>query len=641
MTVILRALVALCLLVPAAAVAQAPGPLTARILETLDRVGSPAVSPDGRLVAYDLRSVDLAANSSVHAVWIVDLTRPGAEARPLERAPADSTRPAWAPDGRGVYVVSGRSGTDQVWRLGVDGGRAVQVTHLPLDVGAFRVSPDGRRLVVALSVYPDAESPAATHARLEADKTRGTSGVVYDHLFVRHWDSWADGRRNHLFAVELGADGVQAGDPTPLMAGFDGDSPSKPFGGAADFDIAPDGQSVVFSARVAGRDEPWSTHFDLWRAPIGGGPLTDLTAGNTAWSATPVFSPDGGRLAWRAQTRRGAESDCFGVWILDLRTGGRREAAPGWDRSAASLAWSPDGRALLVTAEDVGRVRLFAIDAATGAVAGLTERGSVEAVSVGGPAVVFQANALDSPDQLFLLGQAGPARQLTRAGAAQLAGVGFSPDEPFTFAGWNGETVHGYVVKPFGWRPGETYPVVYLIHGGPEGSFGDGWSYRWNPQVWAGWGYGVVMVDFHGSAGYGQAFTDSIVRHWGDRPLEDLQKGWTAALAQFPWLDGHRACAAGASYGGYMIYWMAGLWNSPWRCLIDHDGVFDTRMMGYSTEELWFSEWENGGTPWDEPAAFERFNPALHVAEWVKPMLVVHSGRDYRIPLEQGLAAFT
>ncbi len=201
--------------------------------------------------------------------------------------------------------------------------------------------------------------------------------------------------------------------------------------------------------------------------------------------------------------------------------------------------------------------------------------------------------------------------------------------------------MHGYVLKPYGYQPGHKYPVVYLIHGGPQGSFGDSWSYRWNPEVWAGWGYGVVMVDFHGSTGYGQAFTDAISKHWGDRPLEDLQKGWSAALAKYSFLDGDHACAAGASYGGYMIYWMAGNWNQPWKCLIDHDGVFENHDMAYATEELWFSEWENGGLPWVNPEGYEKFNPANHVADWTKPMLIIHSAKDYRIPLEQGLGAFT
>ncbi len=490
---------------------------------------------------------------------------------------------------------------------------------------------------------PTPKSPAATRAREEARRADKASGTLYDKLFVRHWDAWADGTRNHLFSLPLDGRGLAAGAPTPLMAGFDGDCPGKPFGDNGDFAISPDGQSVAFSARLAGHSEPWSTNFDLWLVPVDGhAPPRDLTADNPAWDASPVFSPDGRTLAYRAQKRPGFEADHFGVWTLDLATGAKHEIDPAWDRSADQLAWRADGRSLLVTAEDVGQKPLFAMDPATGAARRLTADGSIGSVVPGKDGVIFTRTALDSPARLYRLSDGAAAAALVLdPDAAQLADVRFSAFEPFSFAGWNGETVHGYVVKPHGYQPGRKYPVVYLIHGGPQGSFGDDWSFRWNPQVWAGWGYGVVMVDFHGSTGYGQAFTDAISQHWGDRPLEDLQKGWAAALAKYPFLDGERACAAGASYGGYMIYWIAGAWNGPWKCLIDHDGVFDNRMMGYATEELWFSEWENGGAPWANPAGYERFNPERLVASWVKPMLIVHSAKDYRIPLEQGLAAFT
>lgn len=615
-------------------------PFTARDLATLDRVSDPQVSPDGVFVAFDLRTVDYEANTSSHAIWLVDPAGPTAPRR-LALGGQDATAPRWSADGRWLYFLSGRSGSDQVWRSDAAGAGVIQVTRLPLDVGTFRLSPDGKRIIVSQAVFPGAEDPAATRARADAVKAGKSTGVLHDKLFVRHWDTWAEGTRNHLFSLTLEANGVATGAPVPLMAGFDGDAPSKPFGDDDDFAISPDGASVVFSARVAGRSEPWSTNFDLWSAPIDGSAAPrNLTPDNPAWDAQPVFSPDGRTLAWRAQKRPGFEADRFGVWVMDLRTGVKREVAPGWDRSADWLGWASDGRSLLVTAEDVGQTWLFAIDAANGTVKPLTADGDVTAVSVARSTIVYARDSLGGPAQLYAL-SAGASAPITHVDADTLAGVEFSPFEPFTFAGWNGETVRGYVVKPYGYQPGKRYPVVYLIHGGPQGSWSNSWSYRWNPQVWAGWGYGVVMVDFHGSTGYGQAFTDAISKHWGDRPLEDLQKGWAAALAKYSFLDGKRACAAGASYGGYMVYWIAGVWNAPWKCLIDHDGVFDNRMMGFSTEELWFSEWENGGTPWANPNGYERFNPALHVADWSKPMLVIHSARDYRIPLEQGLAAFT
>ncbi|HEY0332380.1 MAG TPA: S9 family peptidase, partial [Stenotrophomonas sp.] len=284
----------------------------------------------------------------------------------------------------------------------------------------------------------------------------------------------------------------------------------------------------------------------------------------------------------------------------------------------------------------------FRIDIASGKVEKLVGEGTVGSPALAGPTLAFTRNSLKSGDQIFTADVDGATpRAITPSTGETLPDVQFGDFEQFEFKGWNNDTVHGYVLKPHNYQPGKKYPVAFLIHGGPQGSFGNGWSYRWNPQTYAGQGYAVVMIDFHGSTGYGQAFTDAISQHWGDRPLEDLQKGWAAAQQQYAFLNGDKACALGASYGGYMVYWMAGNWNQPWKCLVDHDGVFDNRMMGYSTEELWFNEWENGGTPWQNPANYEKFNPVNHVKDWKVPMLVIHGQKDFRIPVEQGLAAFS
>jgi acylaminoacyl-peptidase len=479
---------------------------------------------------------------------------------------------------------------------------------------------------------------------MSARTANKATGMVYDRVFVRHWDTWSDGTNNHLFSIALGNDGIARATPVSLMRALDGDVPSKPFGDEADFAISPDGRTVVFSMRVAGATEPWSTNFDLWQVPIGGASApVDITADNPAWDATPVFSPDGTRLAYRAQSIPGFESDRSRIMVRDLRGQRTTELAHAWDRSADQLAWSADGRTIYATANDVLDHRLFAIDVATGSVAPLSGPGSIEDFDVGKSLVAYTRSALDAPAQVFAMpATGGSATQLTHADADRLGGVELAPFESFTFAGWNGDTVHGFVMKPAGYRPDQHYPVAFIIHGGPQGSFGDGWGYRWNPQTYAGRGFAVVSIDFHGSTGYGQAFTNAISGHWGDRPLEDLQKGWQAALARFPFLDAHRACALGASYGGYMVYRIAGNWSQPWRCLVAHDGVFDNRLMGYETDELWFSKWENGGaTPWQHPENYERFNPLDHVASWRVPMLVIHSAHDYRIPLDQGVAAFT
>jgi acylaminoacyl-peptidase len=623
-------------------------PFTAHDLVMLDRISDPHLSPDGARVVYDVRSTDLAANKGTHALWVACANcAPGPASQPVRLAASagGATNPRWSPDGNAVFFLSSRSGSAQVWRTDLSaapvGTAPTQVTKLPVPVGAFRVAPDGATLVVSLAVFPDCETPACTKQRLDARKGQKASGQVYDKLFVRHWDEWADGTRNHLFVLHLSAQGVGVGAPVPLMAHFDGDTPGKPFGDDADFAISPDSRTVIFSAREAGRGEPWSTNFDLYEVKLDGSAAPrDLTAANPAWDAAPVFSPDGKQLAYKAMKRPGFEADRFGIMIRDLATGATREVDPTWDRSADKLAWASTGQ-LLVTFEDHGHELLGSVDPVSGAYTGLTVDGHVADVTESAGRIVLARDSLAGPAELYRV-ENGGITGLTHRAAEQLAGVQMAPYEQFAFAGWNNEKVSGYVMKPYGFQPGKKYPVAFIVHGGPQSSFGDAWSFRWNPQVYAGAGYASVFIDFHGSSGYGQAFTDSISSHWGDRPLEDLQKGWQAALAKYPFLDGNRACALGASYGGYMIYWMAGNWNAPYKCFVDHDGVFDNRMMGYSTEELWFSEWENGhATPWENPQNYERFNPIDHVAAWTKPMLVVHSALDFRIPLEQGLAAFT
>jgi acylaminoacyl-peptidase len=624
----------------AASAAQAR-PFTVQDLATLPRLSGPQVSPDGRHVVYDLRTTDYAANRSAHALWLVDVG--GGAPRRLVASDGGASSPRWSGDGKAIYFLSGRSGSDQVWKTDITGATATQVTHLPLDVGAFKLTRDSSHIVVAQAVFPDCGTPDCTAAREKAKAADKAGGQLFTKLFVRHWDVWADGTQNHLFALALDSTGVATTEPVPLMTHIDGDTPSKPFGGDEDFDISPDGKTVFFSVRTAGRTEPWSTNFDIWRVSLdGASPPVDLTAANPAWDAEPVVSPDGQFLAYRAQRQPGFESDRFGVWIMTLSTGAIREVAPNWDRSAGHIAWSPDGKTILTTADDQGHGRLFAIDVAKGKVTARSGDDHVAEFDVGATGVVYTEDSFAHPARLYAQDLAGGgAHELVDPDAAALAGVETAPFEQFSFVGWNNETVRGYAFKPDGFQAGRKYPVVFLIHGGPQGSWNDSWSYRWNPQTWTGLGYGVVVVDFHGSTGYGQAFTNAISQHWGDRPLEDLQKGWAAALKAYPYLDGAHACALGASYGGYMINWIAGVWNQPWKCLVVHDGVFDSRMMAYSTEELWFSEWENGGLPWLEASDIEKFNPIDHVASWSKPQLVIHGGRDYRIPLEQGLGAFT
>ena len=617
----------------------------ARDLATLDRYSAPTLSPDGRLLVFAKRVVDYAANKASTSLWIEDLR--ARDAAPPKRLTPDGwnvNSPAFSPDGRTVYFLSAKSGSQQLYAVPASGGTPRQVTAFDADVGSYRISPDGQRVAFSAEAFVECGADlSCTRRKLdEREKTKAT-GRSFDRLFIRHWDSWNDGRLNRLFVAELPRGDKPVAEAVLVSDDVVGDVPSRPFGDDSEYAWAPDGRSLVFAARKADRTEPWSTNFDLYLAAAdGSGEARNLTADNAAWDTGPLFSADGRTLYYRAMKRPGFEADRFAIVAMDLGSGQRREIAPKWDRSADAMELSEDGRTLYVNAQHLGEHPLFAVDIATGMVSPIVREGSVSDFDLEAGTLAFARSTLRSGDQIFVGGIGGaPVRALTPSAGEMLPDVRFGDFEQFSFKGWNGETVHGYVVKPWNYEEGKTYPVAFLIHGGPQGSFGNGWSYRWNPQTYAGQGYAVVMIDFHGSTGYGQAFTDSISQHWGDRPLEDLQKGWAAAQQKYPFLDGSRACALGASYGGYMVNWIASQWREPWKCLVSHAGVFDTRMMGFSTEELWFTEWENGGTPWDAPKNYERFNPALHVDKWKVPMLVIHGQLDYRIPVEQGIAAFT
>lgn len=639
------ALLPLCLLAALPSLAAGRG-LDVRDLQKLDRVSSPVLSPDGSTVVFAKRIVDADVVKASSSLWVRNLlTRDMAPPKRFTPEGWNVNSPSFSPDGKTVYFLSAKSGTQQLYALPLVGGAPRQLTAFALDVVSYKVSPDGTRVLFSTDTFADCKADfACTKKRLDDTAAKKSSGVVYDGLFVRHWDTWADGRRSRLFVAALPEGKAKpVSSATPLTDRLDGDAPSKPFGGADEYTWSPDGASVVAAIRVAGKGEAWSTNFDLYQvAADGSSAPVNLTASNPAWDTGPAFSADGKTLFYRAMKRPGFEADRFGLMAMDLATKQVREIAPSWDRSADGIVVSKDGAMIYTTAQDVGQHPLFAVDVASGTAKPVVAEGSISAFDIAGDTLAFTRNTLKTGDQLFTTTLAGaPLRAITPSAQDMLKDVSFGDFEQFTFAGWNNETVHGYVVKPHDYVEGQKYPVAFLIHGGPQGSFGNGWSYRWNPQTYAGQGYAVVMIDFHGSTGYGQAFTDAISQHWGDRPLEDLQKGWAAAQQKYAFLDGGKACALGASYGGYMINWIAGNWNEPWKCLVNHDGVFDTRSMGYVTEELWFTEWENGGTPFDKPENYEKFNPVNHVAKWRVPMLVVQGEKDYRVPVDQGLSTFT
>jgi dipeptidyl aminopeptidase/acylaminoacyl peptidase len=646
-----RSLVALALLAAAGwSSAAAPTQDSAQAfsvqdLVRLDRITEPAISPDGKRLAFTVRSTDMDANKGRTGIWLLETSKRGASPRRITDRAANATAAEWSADGRFLYFLSNRGGSMQVWRVapGSDASPvASQVTKLPLDVGSFRVSPKADRVLVSLDVFLDCANIACTKQRLDEINKAPATGVLYQRMFVRHWDAWSDGRRSQLFAMALDADGVAAGTPVNLTGGIDGDVPSKPFGGREDYAISPDGSQVAFSVRAAGAAEPWSTNFDVYLGSTAGGAPRNLTEDNPAWDGQPAFSPDGTQLAYVAMDRPGFEADRFHLVVLDMKTGAKRPLTQDWDRSIASFAWAHDGKSLFATADHLGQRPLWTVDAATGRTSAITAAGEVEGFSVGAKSVFYSLSNLANPADLYAVGfGGGKAKQLTHINQDTLAQRKLGDYEQFSFPGWNNETVYGYVVQPPGLKRDQKYPVALVVHGGPEGSLSNIWHWRWNAQALAGAGYGVVLIDFHGSTGYGQAFTDSISGDWGGKPLQDLKLGVAAALKQYAWLDGDHMCALGGSYGGYMMNWIAGQWPDRFKCIVSHDGVFDTRAMYYSTEELWFPERENGGPEYSNPAAYAKHNPVDYVSQWKTPMLVIQGGLDFRIPEAEGLSVFT
>jgi dipeptidyl aminopeptidase/acylaminoacyl peptidase len=615
--------------------------LTVEDMLAMQRLSEPDVSPDGKWVAYTVRDTDYEANRGRTDVWMSAVD--GSAARRLTTHPDADTSPRWSPDGRWIYFTSARSGSSQVWRISVSGGEAEQVTKLPIDVGGFRLFPDGKRLLVALEVWPESKSVADSVSRDDAKAKVKSSAQIYDQLLFRHWDTWEDGKFSHLFVWTPPELGGKADDARDLEPGRATDTPTHPFGGMEDTAISPDGKWVAYIARTGQKDLAWTTNTDVYLVGSDGRGTVNLTAKNLAYDFSPVFSPDGKTLALLAMARPGYEADRRRITLIDLATKQARVIADAWDRSPESIEWSRDGRTIYTAAENLGNASIYAVDLASGTAKVVVDKGTNAGPIVVADRLLFTKDTLNQPAELFSIKLDGSGlRQITHLNDARVKAITWGAYEQFSFKGAKGETVYGFAMKPAGYdgAPGRKFPVAFLIHGGPQGSFGDHFHYRWNPQAYAGHGYGVVFIDFHGSTGYGQAFSDAIRMDWGGAPFQDLMLGLDFALKKYPWLDGNRMAALGASYGGYMINWINGNTNR-FKALVCHDGIFDEKMGYFDTEEVWFPEWEHGGTPWTNPEGYTKYNPIDFVKNWKTPTLVVHGGRDYRVLETHGMSAFT
>ena len=601
----------------------------------MDRISDPQVSPDGKSIVFTLRKTDLDANRGRTDLWLVDVD--GKNLRQLTSHPASDFNPRWSSCGKYVWFLSTRSGSSQVWGISVSGGEARQFTDLPLDVGNLVVSHYSKHISFSMEVFVDLKSFQKTKEKLDRIAADKATGVIYDRIFIRHWDTWKDGRRSHLFVKP-----IKGGDPVDVMPEMDADTPTIPWGGTEEIAFTPDGKGIVFTARDVGHEEPWSTDFDLYYAPLDGSqPPKCLTEKNEAWDTQPVFSPDGKTLAYLAMAKPRYEADRFRIVLRNWQDGREKVLTEKWDRSPSSICWSADGKTIYTTADNVGQTSLFSIDVKSGEVRTVVKEGTIGSPAMAGKRIIYRMDNLKSPVELYSVKPNGSDVQaITKINEEKVAAARMGDYEQFSFKGWNDETVYCYIVKPVDFNPAKKYPVAFLIHGGPQGSFGNHFHYRWNPQAYTGAGYAAVMVDFHGSTGYGQAFCDAIRGDWGGKPLVDLKKGLAAALEKYPWMDGQRVGALGASFGGYMINWIAGNWSDRFKCLVNHDGNLDERLAYFDTEELWFPEWDHEGTPWTNPEGYEKHNPVNFVKNWKTPMLVVHGEHDYRVVVTQGISTF-
>jgi len=612
--------------------------ITFKDLISMNRLSDPQISPDGRWIVYSVAAPDLEANKMTDNIWIVSAA--GGEPRQLTRSGSDS-RPRWSPDGKRLAFLSSRDGAQQVYTLWLEGGEASKLTSLSTGADNELWSPDGNSIAFVSSVYPDCTDDACNSARDAEKEKNKVKARVYDRLLYRHWTEWWDGKRSHLFIMA-----VNGGKPKDLTPRADYDVPPFNMGEPEAIAFAPDSSQLCFVANTD-KDAALSTNGDLFVvASNGSAPPSRITT-NPGNDWAPVYSPDGRWIAYRSQATAGYESDRWRLMLYDRRSAKHTNLAENFDQSVEELAWTADSQAVYFLSESKAEMPLYAMPISGAKSPTPVIPGGFNAeinVSRDGKLLAFMRTSLTMPAELFVAnGDGTNMRQLTHQNGALLAQLELPAAEPFWFSGADDAQVEGLLVRPPNFDEKKKYPMLLLVHGGPQGAWDDMWGYRWNPEVMAAPGYVVVMINPRGSTGYGQKFTAEISKDWGGKVYEDLMKGTDAEIAKYSFIDGTRLAAAGGSYGGYMIDWMA-THTGRFKCLISHAGPYDEVSMYGATEELWFEEWEFGGTPWSNPDLYKKWAPSEFAGELAKyktPTLVIGGELDFRVPYNQDLEFFT
>jgi dipeptidyl aminopeptidase/acylaminoacyl peptidase len=607
-------------------------------LISMHRVSDVQLSPDGLWVAYTVGTPDLEADRISRDISIVSVA--GSESRQLTHG-GDNERPRWSPDSKKLAFLSSRGGTRQVYSVPPEGGEPTQMTFLSAGAENELWSPDGKWIAFTTGVYPDCRDDSCNAGR-DAERANSKVGArVYEKLLYRHWMSWSNGKRSHLFVVS-----ARGGAPRDLTSGADYDVPPFNLGEPEAIAFSPDGQEICFTANTE-EDEALSTNGDLFTVPVVGAGEPKRITSNPANDWGPAYSPDGNWIAYRAQMQPGYESDRWRLMIYDRRTSRAINLTEAFDRNVQSIAWSADSRTLYFETEERAEIPVYSIAASPGNSPKMILANSANDelnVSRDGRTLVFTRSSLTAPAEVFRANSDGTGlRQLTHQNDAILEQLELPAAESFWFEGAARTQVQGLLVRPPHFDPSKRYPLLLLIHGGPQGEWDDAWGYRWNPELMAAPGYVVLMINPRGSFGYGQRFTEEISRDWGGKVYDDLMRGVDRAIAEYPFVDGSRLAAAGGSYGGYMVDWIA-THSGRFKCLISHAGPYDDLSLYGATEELWFMDWEFGGTPWSNPELYKKWSPSEHasaLAKYKTPTLVIGGELDFRIPYTQSLEFFT
>ena len=616
---------------------SAKRPITFDDMIKMHRVAEPQISPDGKWVAYSVATPDMDANRNASNVWMVSTA--GGAPQQLTQSGHDSS-PVWSPDGKTIAFLSSRSGDSQVYLLSLEGGEAQKLTKLSTGADIVKWSPDGKTIAFTSSVYPDCKDDNCNSKRDAEKEKNKVKAHVAERLLYRHWTHWNEGKRSHLFVVP--ADG--GGAPRDLTPGADFDVPPDERGGPADINFSPDGKELCFAA-VIDKIEAISTNGDLFTVPVAGGEIKRITT-QPGFDGAPVYSPDGKYIAYRAQLTPEYESDRWRVMLYDRQTGKSQNLSEGFDRSADELAWYADSKTIYFNAENETQKPVYAMTARPGAepkkILADTYNAAIS-LSRDGKTLAFERSSLTMPAEVFVAASDGSgARQLTHHNDAILATLEMNPPETFWFEGAEGTKVQAMLIRPPKFDAAKKYPLLVLLHGGPQTMWSNSWGYRWNPQVFSGAGYVTLMINRRGSTGYGQKFTNEITNDWGGKAYADVMNGVDFALKKYPFIDGSSMAAAGGSYGGYMADWIA-THTGRFKAIISHAGVYDKVSM-YATEELWFEEHDMQGTPWSNPESYRKWAPVTYAGELGKfktPTLVISGERDYRVPYTQSLEFFS